>query len=244
LPTLLAAGAMALACAVLLLATSSRMAIVWDEGDTIFRAEELERLGTPDEQGAALGFWQAARSTEHWPYTIVREGHPPLSGILVALGRQIAPAWLDPLTQERFGPILFFSLGIGAMFYRLQRSYGVLAVSLVAVGALLMMPRLFAHAHYATLDGPLTAAWLLTWAAFAPAARDGRWTRLFGAMLGLAMAAKFTGWLVPLPFLAWSLVYRNRGGWRALAVGVPIALALFVLLNPPLWSEPIAGLRM
>src|SRR5262249_44807344 len=125
-----------------------------------------------------------------------------------------------------------------------QRSYGVLAVSLVAVGALLMMPRLFAHAHYATLDGPLTAAWLLTWAAFTPAARDWRWTPLFGAMLGLAMAAKFTGWLVPLPFLAWSLVYRNRGGWRALAVGVPIALALFVLLNPPLWSEPIAGLRM
>jgi 4-amino-4-deoxy-L-arabinose transferase-like glycosyltransferase len=112
----------------------------------------------------------------------------------------------------------------------------------MAVAMLATMPRLFAHAHFATLDGPVTATWILAWAAFAPAVRDWRWTPVFGLLLGLTFCAKFTGWLAPLPFIAWSYFYRDRGGWRALAIGVPIAVALFVLLNPPLVHDPIGGL--
>jgi 4-amino-4-deoxy-L-arabinose transferase-like glycosyltransferase len=37
-----------------------------------------------------------------------------------------------------------------------------------AVGALVLLPRMFAHAHFASLDGPLTSCWILCWAAFTP----------------------------------------------------------------------------
>jgi hypothetical protein len=239
-------------CAATLLAgTSPWLALVWDEGDTIVRAELVSAsIGrSPHPRVPAHG--ETEKKTDHaigqrqpeWPYTTVREGHPPLAGLIVAAGMMGAPDWLDPLTRARLGPIVFFSLAVGAMYYRLMRDYRSAAVGVMAVAALLTMPRLFAHAHYATLDGPLTACWLLAWAAFAPAVRDWRWIPAFGIALGLALAAKFTGWLAVLPFAAWTLLYRDRGGLRALAVGVPVALGLFVAVNPPLWSEPLSGLR-
>ena len=223
--------AAAAVCAVLLVATSPELPLVWDEGDTIGRADQLDA-------------WQSAEPQRRaWRYTVVREGHPPLSGMLVAGGRRIAPGWLDPLTAARLGPMLWFALAAGAMCYRLQRDYDAPVVTLMALVALVTMPRLFAHEHFATLDGPLTAAWVIAWATFAPAVRQAGWTPLFGLALGLTLAAKFTGWLAPLPFVAWTVLTRSRGGVRALAIGLPVALAVFVALNPPLWHEPLTGLR-
>ncbi len=234
---------MAAVCAALLVATSSSIPIVWDEGDTIYRAEQILREVEKPRNDADPSFVQAISSTANWPYTTVREGHPPLSGILVAIGLQAAPRWLDPLTRARLAPMLLFSVGVGAMFYRLQREYGVWAVSVMAVAALLTMPRVFAHAHFATLDGPVTACWMLAWALFAPACHDWRMIAAFGVALGLALSAKFTGWLAPLPFLAWVVLYRDLRGLRALTLGAAIAVAVFVALNPPLWHAPVEGLR-
>ncbi len=241
------------------------MPIVWDEGDTIVRAETIfqgSEHSPPHRVGEDFGELRTGRGEGepdlsvppnplppgerqdgNWPYTTRFEGHPPLAGVVIALGCRLSPAWFAPLTAARCGPIVLFAVAVGALFYRLERDYGVTAVSLMAVGAVLMMPRLFAHAHFATLDGPLTACWLLTWAAFAPACRDGRWIPCFGLALGMTFCAKFTGWLAPLPFVAWTVLYRDRGGLRALVVGVPMALAVFVLLNPPLWDQPVEGLR-
>jgi len=218
------------------------MPIVWDEGDTIFRAERVaylfERAGEPDVSER----WESVRSGASWPFTTILEGHPPLAAMLVALGEWAAPQWLDPLTRERFGPIALFALAIGAMFYRLVRDYQLWVVGAMAVGALLTMPRLFAHAHYATLDGPLTASWILAWATFGPACRNPRWILGFGLALGLTFSAKFTGWLAPLAFLAWTITYRDRRAAVVLATGVALAMLVFVGFNPPLWSHPYQGL--
>jgi hypothetical protein len=231
-----------LVCAALVVATSGPMALVWDEGDTIARAAAIAELsGRPGVHGLG-GVLALARERDNWPYTTRREGHPPLAGIVVAAGSQLAPDWLDGWTRYRLGPIVLFSLATGALWYRLARDYRSWAVAFVAVAVLLSMPRVFSHAHFATLDGVLTACWILAWATFAPACRSWRWIAVFGAVLGLTLSAKFTGWLAPLPFAVWAILYRDRGGLRALATGVPIAVAVFVALNPPLWSHPIDGL--
>ena len=113
----------------------------------------------------------------------------------------------------------------------------------MAAAAVLTMPRLFAHAHFATLDGTLTACWVLAWASFAPARSNWAGKLAFGLALGLTLSAKFTGWLAPVPFVAWAILYRDRRAGKALAVGIPLALAIFVALNPPLWEDPLGGLR-
>jgi 4-amino-4-deoxy-L-arabinose transferase-like glycosyltransferase len=222
---LLVSAGVTLATALLLVATSPSLPIVWDEGDTIGRAEAIADSNAP------------------WPYTTVREGHPPLSGLLVAVGYAVAPPGLDPLTRYRFGSMLLFSLASGVMFYRLRRDYRLWIVPVVAVTVLLAMPRMFAEAHFATLDGPVTACWVLTWAAFGSARASHWWTPLLSLALGLTLAAKFTGWLAIVPLVAWTLLYRDRRGAVALAVAVPLAVGVFVALNPLLWSDPVGGLR-
>jgi len=243
----LAAGsavAAAVCVTLLLAATSPGLPMAWDEGNAINRAEGIAhwaRRWLAD--GAAAG--EPAPTSQQaiaadWRYTTVIEGHPALYGIVIALGRSVSSAWLEPLSSCRLGPIMLFGLAAGAMFYRLWREQSLVAAA-AAVAVLCLLPRMFAHAHFASIDGPLVSAWLLAWATFAAARAGWGWAILWGSMLGLALSAKATGWLAPLPFIVWTLAYRDRPGAKALAVGLPVAVAAFVLFNPPLWHHPIQG---
>jgi len=240
-----------LSVAALLLATSPSLPMVWDEGNAILRAEQI-----------AHG---------RWLYTTQIEGHPALYGIVILAGHSLGEAWLPPLTAWRLGPILLFSVAAGAMFYRMARDYSLRA-AVGSVAALVLMPRLFAHAHFASFDGPLTSCWILAWATFDFARRRWWGTVAWGIALGMTLSCKATGWLAPLPFLVrvaldcgvsgtvfspfrkrksryinrsrapmLTATNRDRLGLRVFAAGLPIALATFFLLNPPLWSDPVGG---
>lgn len=216
-------------CATALLATSPGLPMVWDEGDAILRAEKIPH-----------------QIPHQWEYTTRREGHPAFYGIVIAVGRWVSAGCLGPLDAARFGPMMLFALAAGAMFYRMWRNYSAAAAA-GAVAAMILLPRLFAHAHFATTDGPLTSCWILAWATFAPAGREDssrvawRSAVLWGVALGMTLSCKATGWIAPLPFVAWALVYRNRAAARTLAVGLPVALLTFFVLNPPLWEDPLHG---
>ena len=218
--------------------------MAWDEGNAIRRAAGIEDwversvLSAGDERPFRPLSQKAI--ADHWRYTTQLEGHPAFYGVVIAVGRWLSAAWLGPLDSARFGPVLLFGLAAGAMFYRMGRDYSPVA-ALGAVGALLLLPRLFAHAHFASFDGPLTSCWVLAWAAFAPARAGWRGTIVWGVALGMTFSAKATGWIAPLPFLAWAVLYRDRAAARALAVGLPVAVATFWLLNPPLWHHPLDG---
>ena len=293
----LRAAGIALGVLVVLLATSPGLPMGWDEGNAIGRAEWIADWGRSWFQQGPPG-WQHPLSrqaiSEHWQYTTRNEGHPAFYGILIASGHALGGQILPPLTAWRLGPILLFAIAGGAMFYRLSRDYSQ-AAGLAAVLALLLQPRLFAHAHLAHGDGPLIAAWILTWAAFPthtnpkrkrgqevshlvpahycqgttnpkrkrgqevshlvpthycqgttnPTRKRGQeliQSVLFGILLGMTMSTKATGWLAPVPFVLWAALYRDRSTIVTLAIGLPVALATFYLLNPPLWHEPIHGL--
>ena len=210
-----------LLCAAALLSTSPMLPMAWDEGNAILRAEQI-----PD-------FWQ---------YTITAEGHPAFYGILIAAGNRASSLVLSPLDSFRFGPIMLFAIAAGFMFYRMWREYS-LAGGLGSVAALMLMPRMFAHAHFASLDGPLVSCWILTWALFMLPAETprGRWISqvLWGIALGMTLSCKATGWITPVPFIAWALLYRDRHAISTVALGLPIAFVTFLVLNPPLWDAPM-----
>jgi len=229
---LLGAVLVAIVCTAALLATSPGLPMVWDEGDAILRAEQIP---------------------QQWPYTTQREGHPAFYGMVIAVGRWASAGWLRPLDAARFGPMVLFSLAAGAMFYRMWREYSA-AAAVGSVAALMLLPRMFAHAHFASLDGPLTSCWILAWATFTPASRGdalrARWVQaisqwtyavFWGIVLGATLSCKATGWLAPLSFVAWALIYRHRAAAKTLAVGLPLAVLTFFVLNPPLWHDPLHG---
>jgi len=230
----------------LLLAHSHALPMTWDEGNAILRSDQIREWTTavlaPERSDLPVDPWSQDGIRHGWPFTTQVEGHPPFYAVVISTGRMLSESWLSPLQSARFGPILLFSLAIGVVCYRLQIDYGRVT-ALTTVAAIFCLPRLLVHAQTASFDGPLTACWLLCWAAFIPASRSWRWIPLWGLTLGLVLSCKVTGWFAPIPFVVWIMLYPRRSHFLALAVGLPIAILAFFSLNPPLWFEPVAGFQ-
>ena len=110
--------------------------------------------------------------------------------------------------------------------------------------ALVLMPRVYGHAHLASLETitnlTCTAAVLAVaawWNDAAPPSR--RVALLTGVVMGLALLTKIQAVLIPLPVILWAL-WR----WRAKAI-VPLLIwgvtanVVFFALWPYLWLDPV-----
>jgi 4-amino-4-deoxy-L-arabinose transferase-like glycosyltransferase len=263
-----------------MVATEPRLAIVWDEGYTLGRVARLRAWSLALEDPARFAatwqppalelvqqvgaipprqdqvntyrkllfdpqvlawFWPFAREEPH--------GHPPFYALVGLVGDYLTPSWAE-LPRARLGPMLVFSVTAGALFLFVVRRWGSWP-GLLAAGAWVLQPNLFAIGHYATYDAILASLWVLAILTFAEAAvgepsrlfpRWG-WVFAFGILAGSAADTKLTGWFLPLPLLAWSLLYRDRRGLLTLAFGGIIAVLVLYALNPPWWTAPIAGVE-
>lgn len=194
-------------------------------------------------------FWPFAREEPH--------GHPPFYALVGLIGDALTP-WRAPLGRARLGTMLAFSLVTAWTFAFLDRRRGRWAAA-TGAAALVLQPRLFGHAHYATYDALLTALWVAALLAFStavgpsPAAAGPEsprppgprwaWVAAFGAILGCACATKLTGWLIPIPLACWVALYRDRAGALALVGGGLVALIVAYGLIPPWWADPVDGFR-
>jgi len=246
-PALRSSGALDVAvgmvCLILLMTTSSMLPLVWDEPNAMERAERLGiwmQLWVHREPEQAPP-WTTASIREFCRYTTVIEGHPDFYGFVIAAGRLASSNWLPMADSYRIGPMVLFATAVGFFFRQLRRHCGV-PFALLGIASLLTMPRVFAHAHFASIDGPLTACWMLTWAAFDGARRSRLGCVKWGVLLGLTMSCKFTGWLAITGFLGWSLLYRDRAALRVCLFGGLIACLTFVNVNPALWNDPLGGM--
>jgi hypothetical protein len=109
---------------------------------------------------------------------------------------------------------------------------------------------------------PVSCLWVLSQVAFAAGLRSRWWAVPFGALTGLAAGTKFTGWFAPAAPLLWTAladgpaIVRRRvstpgstapraplRGVPVLAVGLPVAALVLIAIQPPWWSDPVAGVR-
>src|SRR5439155_16490138 len=100
--------------------------------------------------------------------------------------------------------------------FHVRNTFGTVA-AVIAVVALLTFPRLFSEAHFATLDAPLTAWWLMLWAADLLHRSDTASLVRVGVLAGLTSAAKFTGWLAWAPLIASRLITSVGSGFSRIA---------------------------
>jgi hypothetical protein len=276
--------AVALATLVMMLATESHLAPVWDEGFTLLRLHRVrawfgamrdpagfalgwhpEHVGPPledavpppadsqiDTRGELLTrpaiawFWPFAREEPH--------GHPPFYALVALLGDALSPAG-DELSRARLGTILAFSATVGGLYSFLCRYRGRWAAT-AAAGTFAFHPHLFALGHYAHYDALLTCLWtgsILTFARAvlpppdavvsprpAGAPRWG-WVLAFGVLAGGAAGTKLTGWLLPVPFVFWTVLARDRRGLATLAAGGIVAVLVLYATTPPWWTAPLSG---
>jgi hypothetical protein len=238
------------ACAVsLLLATLDQPATTWDEGLTILRESQMRRwcalvIDPPDGVDRIQLFREPAISLM-WPFAREEpDGHPPFYAVIGNIGWWLGSGWLAPREAHRLGPATLFAVTCAVLYLFMARRFGRFA-GFTAVGVWMLMPRFFAHAHLASYDVPLTCLWFLTIAAFWKA-REGwhlslirgvSWSAIFALLLGCAAATKFTGWLIPIPLLAWTCFAGaralSRDGLACLpklgrvlaCLAIPVALA-------------------
>ena len=203
------------------------------------RADEIDTTAKLFGSRAMAWFWPFAREEPH--------GHPPFYAIVGLIGDWVVPGWAQ-LPRARFGPMLAFSLASGALFGFVAGRWGVWP-GLLTVAAWVGQPNLFAHGHYATLDGLLASLWvgaLLTFARAVDASSRWHWwvwTIGFGVLCGWAAATKLTGWFVPVPFVVWSVWDWKRRGWQTLLVAGLVGVVILFAFNPCWWNSPVSGVE-
>ena len=182
--------------------------------------------------------------------------HPPLGrwllGIASTLGEPFEVLWMggpDPtgtyVVAARLAPALAFALLVGLVASAAGRRCG--RPGAIGAGlALLMMPRVFAHAHLGALDTFLCLFWTF---ALLRADRALSSSRLNLAMAGaglawgLALLTKIHAWLLPPIVLAWALArLRPSRALTAWVAWVAVGLATFGAGWPWLWYDTRARL--
>jgi len=139
---------------------------------------------------------------------------------------------------ERAGTALFLAGCLVALYLLITGVWGR-AAAWFAVGALLLMPRVFAHAHLCALDVPVMSMMLVSVALMFAAVRRSSLplAALSGLAWGVALSCKINALFVPLILGIWILALHRPFALRAalsLAVGGPVG---FLATWPWLWHH-------
>jgi hypothetical protein len=214
-----------------------------DQSSPPFRHQVDTRLELLFDRPVIEWFWPFAREEPH--------GHPPFYALVALAGDWLTPS-RNELARARLCPILLFSLTAGAICAFTGIRWGPWP-ALAATSAWLFQPNLFGLSHYATYDGILTSLWviaiLIVAAGAARTAQPGScpsaktsWLGVpLGITLGCAAATKLTGWFLPIPFLIWAALRRDRRAFVTICVGLLVAAVVTFVLVPPWWTAPIDG---
>ena len=196
----------------------------------------------------------AALSRSDAVYSVWAGGHdyPPLSRLLLGLShRFFDPAPTDkgvlipragrPASAIAYALLILFATRFG------WRLAGPVA-GWTAGSAILLMPRLFAHAHFGSSEmvasalflwGLMAAAWAFddAWSGGGNGLGATRWLRVgaAGVVLGLALLTKLNLVLLPLTVIVTTLLHRGRREIAPLLVWSGVGCGVFAIGWPWLW---------
>jgi hypothetical protein len=220
--------------------------VTWDEPQyysSVARIQEWTRrvVFGPDRLEAL----EAEAIGATWDVDRYWNPHPPVYKEAMAVSEALLGERFGSLVGYRAASLFWFCTLLGGVVWFAGTSWGLVA----GIGAglsLLGMPRLLGHAHIAATDMPLALFWFLASAGFVLFVLHGRamylWIAALG--LGLAMGTKFTGYLLPVPLLAWLALYgRRRHAWSGLVVWILLALLIAWASNPLAWYGPVGYAR-
>lgn len=149
------------------------------------------------------------------------------------------PAVLS-IVAARFAPALAFGLLVALTGLTALREEGTLG-GLAAAAAVVLVPRMFGHAHLATLDVFSVLFCFAAVVAVAGAQRRGTWRNwaLAGAVWGLALLTKQQALLLVVPVAVWMFAVYRRGAVVPLVIWLSSGAAVMLVGWPWLWVAPI-----
>jgi 4-amino-4-deoxy-L-arabinose transferase-like glycosyltransferase len=232
----LIAWILALLTLAVLLSTAPHIGLTWDEPAYIAAAESYSAW-----MGQLVS--QPTRALNHESinlYWRINHEHPPLDKVWSGLVWSVARLAFDDLTAHRLGNMLLVAALVAMLYLMIAETYGRMA-GLLAVGALLTLPRFFFHAHLAALDVPAAMAIFAVIYVFWKTKDRPGWqsTVALGVAWGLAMATKVNAaFVMPTLLLWWLLFQRELRLFKRLVLASIVAFPVFVLMWPWLYPSP------
>ncbi len=213
--------------------------LTWDE-PYYFWAQEKQQRWFEELASSPRDALSRASLQRGWDPDPYHNPHPPFYKALANLARFLAPKWLDDVSAYRLAPATLFA-ATGVLLARLVTRARGLGVGLFAAGLWATIPPVFAHAHFAATDTPMTFFGVATVVAFWRARERTDGIVALGILLGLAVATKFTAFLLPVPLVAWTIRHRDRAGLIAMVFAAPLAIGVAIAAVPYWWHDPLAG---
>jgi len=176
--------------------------------------------------------------------------HPPLGNWILGWthhlfdSRPEEPAALV-IMAARFGPAVALGLLVLLVGLVTARMEGPVAGS-VGAAAVVLVPRVFAHGHFAALDTITALLFVAAVLAIIEADACGGRPRHFaaaGVVWGLALLTRLHGLLVLPPVVIWLAWRLGRRAVVPVAVWLAAGMVVFFAGWPWLWLAPIARLK-
>ena len=187
--------------------------------------------------------------------------HPPLGRVWLGIWHDVVK-WLFPPADHpspfvtdcaRVGSATAFALTVFLIGAFATKWYGR-AAGVVAAVSLVLMPRVFGHAHLASLETFLNGTYSLTmlsvahwWSVRVSNADRGtiklpmRVVVLTGVLWGLALLSKMQAILIPPVVGLWALWHWRQRAIVPLTIFGVVGVVVFFLGWPWLWLDPVAN---
>lgn len=174
--------------------------------------------------------------------------HPPLGrawlGVFHAMTESLAPADVEGpfvTVSARVGSAFAFALTVLAVGWMTGSRFGAIGGTLAAT-SLALMPRLFGHAHLASLESVTGLTWTLTVLATGLLwSREGGPTNRVaagtGLLFGLALLTKIQAIILPPLVVLWALSHWRMRAVRPLAIWGLVGGVVLIAGWPWLWSD-------
>jgi 4-amino-4-deoxy-L-arabinose transferase-like glycosyltransferase len=230
---------------VAVVATLSNVGVTWDEPLYIKASRGYMSWLSQLKQGILHSDLRTPLSdvaiVQGWMPHPTLELHPPLGKFLSGLTWAALRGFLGEVMSQRISNALLFSLLVAMIFWMVSRAYDT-ASGIFAALCLLLMPRMFFHAHLANIDTTVAITWFVAMYAFWRYASRPGWKPVvvIGLTFGLALGTKMNAMVMPLVWGAWVLMFRRnwRSILRLMAMGA-IGVATFLAMWPWLWHDTL-----
>lgn len=179
-------------------------------------------------------------------YWFTTSDHPSLPRTLAAISYLLLSPIFDEIIALRIPSAVLFSILIASIYLFLRRQFPVLS-ALAGALALLLMPRIFGHAHIFSLDVPIMCWWFWSAVVGYLALQGKVHPVLFGLTYAITFTTKLHAVFLPFPFTAWVLfhfirVAQNKRATliqavKMLAWAAALTLILYIALQPWLWHD-------
>lgn len=170
---------------------------------------------------------------EYWSE---RHEHPSVQKFLSGIALRSFPDPKGHLKAIRLPMAILFGITLALIYMVGRRAFGPMS-GLIAAVLYATLPRVFGHAHFATMETPLLFMIMLVVFCYLRGLDHPFWAAMTGVSFGLLLATKINGFFVPVPLIVWGHLYARRKYINNLFAMLFLGPIVMVAAWPWLWHD-------